>query len=101
MPKFKGGTTEHKITKKNGYIYPTPYIRITCGPQRDCYVHTLIAEAKIGRKLEPGETVEHRNGNGLDNDPPNIIVVTRAENSALMHERRKRGKLNSIREWLE
>lgn len=102
MPKFKGGTTVHFITKKKGeYCQPTPYLRITSGPQRDRYVHMLIAEAKIGRALRYGETVEHRNGNGLDNSPENIVVVTRSENVKLMHARRKRAKLNAIREWLE
>jgi hypothetical protein len=66
------------------------YLRIKAGPMRDKYVHILIAEAKLGRKLRPDETVEHRDGNGLNCDPDNLIVVTRSENTRLMHERRSR-----------
>jgi hypothetical protein len=102
MPKFNGGTRPHKIFKKGKtYVNPATYLRITAGPQRDQYVHMLVAKAKIGRDLLPGETVEHDNGNGLDCDPKNILVVSRGRNTQLMHERRKRGRLNAIREWLE
>ena len=85
MPNFQGGTTAHRTRNDR----TTRYLRITAGPQRDQYVHILVAEAKIGRKLLPDETVEHKNGDGLDCDPGNLIVVTRSENSKLMHERRK------------
>jgi hypothetical protein len=102
MPKFKGGTRPHKIFKKGKtYVNPATYLRITAGPQRDKYVHMLVAEAKIGRRLRADETVEHDNGNGLDCRFENILIVSRPENTRLMAERRKRGRLNAIREWLE
>jgi hypothetical protein len=64
------------------------YIRITAGPQRGKYVHTLILEAKIGRKLRRGETAEHKDGNGLNNDPENVIgPMTRADNTRRMRQR--------------
>lgn len=66
------------------------YIRVCSGPQRDQYVHTLVLEAKLGRKLGPDETTEHKDGNGLNNDPANLIAVTRPHNTRLMIERRTR-----------
>jgi hypothetical protein len=81
-PVFSGGVAENSMHSD------IKYLRMKSGPQRDQYVHVLIAEAKIGRKLEPDETVEHLDGNGLNVDPGNLIVVTRAENTRLMHERR-------------
>lgn len=63
------------------------YIRICVGPQRDKYVHTLVAEAKLGRALLPHETVEHDDGNRQNNAPGNIKVVTRPDNTRLMLQR--------------
>lgn len=53
------------------------------------YVHQLVAEAKLGRPLRANESVEHLNGNYLDNSPDNLLVVTLAENTRLMHLRRR------------
>lgn len=88
MSAFNGGVVTHR-SRNHGNT--TNYLRIKAGPCRDKYVHNLIAEAKIGRKLLPDETVEHLNGNGLDCSPDNLVVVTRAENSRLMQERLKAG----------
>ena len=64
------------------------YIRISAGPQRGRYVHDLILEAKIGRRLLPHETAEHKDGNGLNVDPENIIgPMYREENTRRMRKR--------------
>lgn len=86
-PNWKCGT---HVNHTNAYGAKTPYLRISAGPWRDWYVHELIAIAKIGRELLPGETVEHKDGNGLNCHPDNLEVVTRPENVRLMHARRKR-----------
>lgn len=39
------------------------------------YEHRLVAEEKIGRKLEPGEQVHHLNGIKRDNRPENVEVM--------------------------
>ncbi len=85
MPTFKNGThiNRQKRTK-------TEYLRISAGKHRGKYVHTLIAEAKIGRPLRDDETVEHKNGDGLDPSPDNIIVVFRETNTSLMQDRKRR-----------
>jgi HNH endonuclease len=70
-----------------------PYLRISAGPLRGRYVHDLVMEAKLGRRLNvETETVEHLDGDGLNPHPDNLIVVTREENSRLRHEREKAGR---------
>lgn len=79
------------------------YLRISAGKHRGKYVHTLVAEAKIGRSLFKGdgctghlhrkncicETVEHINGDGLDTHYSNLRVVRVWENTMLAQQRRK------------
>ena len=38
--------------------------------------HRLITEKKIGRKLRPDEVVHHIDGNGKNNNPDNLQVIT-------------------------
>lgn len=45
--------------------------------------HILIAEKRLGRKLERGEHVHHLNGEKQDNRPSNLVVLNRSEHRAL------------------
>lgn len=47
------------------------------------YEHNVVAEAKYGRKLKPGEVVHHIDGNCLNNEIDNIIILTRSEHTSL------------------
>lgn len=58
---------EHPQAQSKGYV-----------PQ-----HRLVVEAAIGRYLEPGEDVHHRNGNKTDNRIENLVVLTHGEHSSL------------------
>jgi hypothetical protein len=40
--------------------------------------HRVIAEEKIGRKLEKGEIVHHIDGNKQNNDPSNLEIITQS-----------------------
>lgn len=88
--KWKGGVSVN--TTRNGKL---SYLRITAGPMRGKYVHDLIGMAKIGRELTKEETVEHVDGDGLNPHPDNLTVVTRPENTRLMHVRRKEHERNT------
>lgn len=63
------------------------YIRVCAGPQKDMYVHRLVAEAILGRELLPSECVDHVDGDPQNNRWTNIRVVTLAENTKSMIRR--------------
>lgn len=46
--------------------------------------HILIAEEELGRPLEKGEIIHHKDFNKLNNDPNNLLFpITRAEHQKL------------------
>lgn len=45
--------------------------------------HILVAENKIGRRLNPDEVVHHINGIKWDNAPDNLCVMTKSQHSKL------------------
>lgn len=97
MPPFSGGVSvnySHGRRNKSGELRekPAKYLRVQAGPQRGRYVHDLIMEAKLGRELEKDETVEHKDGNGLNVDPGNLIVVTKRVNTRLRYQREQRAR---------
>ena len=53
------------------------------------YVHRLIMEYYLGRKLHKNEVVHHVDGNGLNNRLSNLVVMFRAEHKEL-HEKETR-----------
>lgn len=63
------------------------YLRISAGPQRHKYVHRLVAEALLRRRLKPWETVDHKNQNSLDCDPPNIQVLSWSDHGKVSRAR--------------
>lgn len=96
---FKNGVSvNHHPCGKGRY----ERLRITAGPQRNLYVDIMVLEAKLGRKIIPGMTVEHINGDSLDLigdgvlPGDNLTEVTQSENTKLMWKRnggrRKRPK---------
>lgn len=48
----------------------------------DEFMHRVILEDMIGRKLNEGEYVDHINGNGLDNRRCNLRLATHQQNCA-------------------
>lgn len=88
--KFKGGVVVNYTNRGVKGGPRTPYLRISAGPLRGKYVHVLVAEAMLGRPLDPDrEEVDHLDGNGLNPVFTNLQVVTPAENRRRMNERRK------------
>lgn len=105
--KFNGGVSVNVHCRKK----VLKHLRIKAGPQRDQYVHDLVCRAKLlGRRESwerehPGqpvpvndfyspeyETVDHENGDSLDNEPTNLVPVTNSENVRRMNERLARNK---------
>jgi hypothetical protein len=42
---------------------------------RKVYEHRYVMEQHLGRPLEPGEVVHHKDGNGMNNDPSNLVLI--------------------------
>ena len=78
---IKGYITEGRI--RNGYRI------VTFTGKKDKLMHILVAQAfpEICGEWFEGCQVHHRNFNGLDNRPENLIVLTPSEHSKLHYER--------------
>lgn len=66
----------------DGYYMVTPppgYLGKTYIGGRYVYEHRLIVEQRLGRLLTKDETVDHDNGNKLDNSNANLKVLTRSD----------------------
>lgn len=90
MPEFKGGVhINQDFARANGNY---KRLRVSAGPHRGQYVDTLILEAKLGRKLGEGMTVEHCDGNTFNFGEcgSNLIEVPHGENVKLMWQRRRK-----------
>ncbi len=70
-PRWKGG----RIILSSGYIgilVPEGHhLRMNNGY---AYEHQIVAEQKLGRRLQKGEIVHHKSGDKTDNRPENIEV---------------------------
>lgn len=92
MPKFRNGTYVNVTKKKRRN--PAKYLRISAGPLRGEYVHRIVAAAKMGRDLTDEETIDHEDGNTLNDDWRNLSEpISREE-----HGRRTQKRLRKQRE---
>jgi hypothetical protein len=78
-PAWKGG----QRIDEDGYI--RTYAPGHPWPRRSGYVfeHVRIMELAIGRRLEPGETVHHRDGDRQNNAVENLEILKRGDHSRL------------------
>lgn len=65
-PMWKGGTS----TTKAGYVVDNHTKK---------YVHRIVMESKMGRKLLPNEHVHHINHDRGDNSPDNLVILSPEE----------------------
>lgn len=83
--RWNGGRT---ITR--GYVYLKRPDHPGCNTYGYVAEHRLVAEQALGRYLQPGEVVHHRNGDNADNRPENLEVMTQVEHAGL-HLRHRYG----------
>lgn len=85
-PNWKGG----RSIASNGYVLIRVGRRHHLADVRGyAYEHRLVAEKKLGRRLEPGEIPHHINGNKQDNRPENLEVLPSRHHHGREHSRRK------------
>lgn len=82
-----------KVIASNGYVL----VRVGKAHHlADCrgyaYEHRLVAEQKLGRRLNKGEMVHHINGNKQNNAPENLEVCESAAEHLLHHRKRITGR---------
>lgn len=83
-PNWKGG----KLVASNGYVI----VRVGKDHHLSdirgyAYEHRIVAESKLGRRLEDGEQIHHINGNRSDNRPENIEVCQDAAHHLVKHRK--------------
>lgn len=72
MGAFNFGVHKNTTKPRRRGSKKLPYLRISAGPLRGEYVHRLIMAAKIGRPLTDDETVDHEDGDTLNDHPDNL-----------------------------
>lgn len=60
------------------------------------YVHMIVAEQKLGRRLLPEEFVHHRDLNKLNNDPNNLMIFASNGDHARFHMSRCNEEMLSL-----
>lgn len=69
------GTTRIEIRRYK--LYRT----VRCEGGRWEYEHRLVAARMLGRPLRTDEIVHHKDGNGLNNEPENLEVLSKGEHT--------------------
>jgi hypothetical protein len=86
--KFLAQKREQHPGWKGGRNVSHGYIQVRNGKGRQ-FEHRVVAEAKIGRPLAPGEVVHHINGVKSDNRPENLEILSNEEHSRRHGDERK------------
>jgi hypothetical protein len=63
------------------------------GEQKYAYEHDLIVEERLGRNLQPGELVHHKDRNGQNNAPANLELKSRSSHAVDHNAERPRDEI--------
>ncbi len=80
-------SASRKLDKNLGYVRVYVPMHPEANTWGYVYEHRVIAEQIIGRRLEKGEIVHHKNGKRWDNRPENLEVMTHEEHGKLHGQR--------------
>ncbi len=84
-PNWKGGRT----IASNGYVLLKKPSHRLADTRGYVYEHRLVAEETLGRVLNSGEVVHHRDGNKTNNDPANLEVFSDIASHRRHHRKRQ------------
>lgn len=98
-----------KFVRKDGeqfgtYVDEKGYPRISAGPLKGVRVHTLVAQAMLGRELNKDEDVHHKDENKLNCHWTNLEVIDHTEHgykSAAQAQFMKRKEAYEKQQWEE
>jgi hypothetical protein len=77
------------------------YERISNGPHRGRYLHSVMAEHKLGRKLKGNEEIDHKNGDRKANGLSNLRLTTTSQHAAHTNtERAKQGGFTGEKRYM-
>jgi hypothetical protein len=77
------------------------YERISNGPHRGRYLHSVMAEHKLGRKLKGNEEIDHKNGDRKGNGLSNLRLTTTSQHAAHTNtERAKQGGFTGEKRYM-
>lgn len=82
---FKYHKGENSNTYKGGWTSSHGYKKQMV-EGKEVYEHRMVVERGLGRKLESHEDVHHIDGNKLNNDPNNLVVLSKREHT-IIHDR--------------
>ena len=87
---FKYNVGEHSTSYKGGFKTDSDgYIKET---RSDQYVHRLVMEKHLGRKLKNSEHIHHKDGNPGNNNIRNLVICSNSEHRILEAKKLQRGK---------
>jgi len=80
----KSKVSRNKKTAKKTYVDNKGYRRFS---DSDIPVHRHVAEKKLGRPLQDGEVVHHKNRDKQDNSPSNLYVFKNQDEHWAAHKK--------------